>query len=77
MLAEENPDHGKQGYYLAASGNVAWDDLYAAMAKALAKRGVVEDASVTLADDAALEKMSAGIGSYCTKDLVRVMLGGE
>ncbi|EMR67909.1 putative nad dependent epimerase dehydratase family protein [Eutypa lata UCREL1] len=75
ILAGENPDHGKNGYYLASSGSVAWDDLYAAMAKSLARRGVITDESVALADDEALEKMGTGLGA--PKDYVPWQLGGK
>ncbi|KAF7562336.1 hypothetical protein G7046_g1777 [Stylonectria norvegica] len=74
ILTGEGPDYGRNGYYLAASGSVAWDDLYAAMAAALAKRGVLEDASVALADEGALEKMASGLG--VPKEFVRVQLSG-
>ncbi|KAK8119760.1 uncharacterized protein PG998_004386 [Apiospora kogelbergensis] len=68
---------GRNGYYLAASGSVAWDDLYAAMAAALAKRGdgFVDDARVETADRAALEKMGEALG--CPADIVPVQLGGN
>ncbi|KAK7955725.1 uncharacterized protein PG986_004947 [Apiospora aurea] len=68
---------GRNGYYLAASGSVAWDDLYAAMAAALAKRGdnVVADARVEAADSAVLEKMGQALG--CPADFVAVHLGGN
>ncbi|KAK8052314.1 hypothetical protein PG993_003699 [Apiospora rasikravindrae] len=68
---------GRNGYYLAASGSVAWDDLYAAMAAALAQRGddIVDDAEVETADSAALEKMGKALG--CPADLVAVHLGGK
>lgn len=75
ILAGDNPDHGKDGFYLAASGSVAWDDLYAAMAKSLARRGVVADDSVALADDEALEKMAVGLSA--PKDFVPWLLGGK
>ncbi|KAH6873823.1 hypothetical protein B0T10DRAFT_522396 [Thelonectria olida] len=75
ILAEEYPDYGKKGYYLASSGSVAWDDLYDAMAKALAKRGVIEDSGVTLADDASLAAMARGL--KCPQPLVQVQLGGK
>ncbi|PWY90377.1 NAD dependent epimerase/dehydratase family protein [Aspergillus sclerotioniger CBS 115572] len=67
--------HGKNGYYLAASGSVAWDDLYAAMGKRLAERGVVDDATVVDADDEALEKIGEALGR--PKDFVRVEMGGS
>ena len=65
---------GKQGYYLAASGSVAWADLYAAIARALAQRGVIEDDVVKPATDDAIGKMAAGLG--CPKGLVPLQLGG-
>ncbi|CAM1506205.1 Fc.00g058460.m01.CDS01 [Cosmosporella sp. VM-42] len=75
ILRDGNLGYGKNGYYLAASGSVVWDDLYEAMAKSLAKRGVVDDTSVESADDAILEKMGAALGS--PKEFVRVQLGGK
>ncbi|PYI09578.1 NAD(P)-binding protein [Aspergillus sclerotiicarbonarius CBS 121057] len=66
---------GKNGYYLAASGSVAWDDLYGAMGKRLAERGVVDDATVVDADDAALELMGEALGR--PKDFVPVEMGGS
>ncbi|KAI1415130.1 NAD(P)-binding protein [Hypoxylon sp. FL1857] len=75
ILADENPSHGKNGYYLASSGSVAWDDLYTAVAAALAKRDVVVDDSVTLANDQILEDMAAALG--CPKEFVPVQLGGR
>lgn len=75
ILNDENPDHGKHGFYLASSGSVAWDDLYAAMAKALAKRGVIKSDTVSFADDSALEKMAAALD--CSKPFVEVQVGGN
>ncbi|KAK7423256.1 hypothetical protein QQZ08_009152 [Neonectria magnoliae] len=75
ILAEEDIDYGSKGYYLAASGSVAWDDLYEAMAKPLANRGIIDDSEIGFADDTALTKMAKGLGS--PKDLVRVQLGGK
>ncbi|KPM40556.1 hypothetical protein AK830_g5994 [Neonectria ditissima] len=75
ILAEEDIDYGSNGYYLASSGSVAWDDLYEAMAKSLAQRGIIEDSQVSFADNAALAKMAKGLG--CPEDLVRVQLGGK
>lgn len=54
---------------------MAWDDLYARMAVALAKKGIIEDEQVKLADDAALESMSRGLN--CPKAYVRVQLAGK
>lgn len=74
ILAGENPDHGKNGYYMASSGSVAWQDIYAAMAVALARRGIVDDATVKTADETALANMATAIGHPA--ELVRLMLGG-
>lgn len=75
ILNKEEPGHGKRGYYLAASGSVAWDELYAAMATALAKRGAIKNDAIEDADDAALEKMASGLD--CPKSFVEVQLGGK
>ena len=74
MLAGENPDSGKHGYYLAASGTVEWRALYAEIATVLAERRVVEDATVLPATDLALNNMATGLG--CPKELVALQLGG-
>ena len=67
--------YGKDGYYLASSGSVAWNDLYAAMGKRLAEKNVIDDAEVVAADDDALDKMAAALA--CPKDFVPVQLGGR
>lgn len=74
ILAENNPGHGKEGYYLASSGRVAWIDIYTAMAKALASCQIVGSSEVKKADDMALSKMAEGLG--CPKELVAVQTGG-
>jgi hypothetical protein len=74
ILAGENPSHGKQGYYLAASGSIAWKDLYSAMTNTLASRGIVEDAKVIPATDDSLEMMAKGLN--CPKEFVSLQLGG-
>ena len=58
ILAGENPSHGKEGFYLASSGLVKWHDLYCAFSKRLLERGVIDDGTITPADDAALEQMA-------------------
>ena len=68
------PPSGKQGYYLAASGSVAWADIYAAVARALAKRGAVDDDTVKPATDDVLGEMAKALG--CPKQLVGLQLGG-
>ncbi|KAJ6160453.1 hypothetical protein N7470_003849 [Penicillium chermesinum] len=75
ILSGKNIAHGKNGYYLASSGPIVWDDLYRAMAKGLAKRGVVKSDSVEVADDAALQAMGEALG--CPKEAVSVHLGGS
>ncbi|KAI1384351.1 NAD(P)-binding protein [Hypoxylon trugodes] len=75
ILAENNPNHGRNGYYLASSGSIAWDDLYDSVATALAKQNVVSDSSVALANDSILEGMGAAIGY--PKEFVHVQLGGR
>ncbi|KAF7675063.1 nad-binding protein [Alternaria burnsii] len=75
ILSGENSEYGKDGYYLASSGSMAWYDIYAAMAKALAKHAVISSPDVERADDAALDKMAQALG--CPKDMVAVQLGGK
>jgi len=77
ILAGKAPASGRQGYYLASSGHVVWEDLYAAMATRLAERGVVDDAHVASAggDQAVLATMGKGLG--CGPELVGLMLGGK
>jgi hypothetical protein len=60
---------------LASPGSVAWEDIYASMAKALAKNGIVDDEKVEKANDVVLVKMGEALG--CPKELVGVMLGGR
>ncbi|RFU73817.1 nad dependent epimerase dehydratase family [Trichoderma arundinaceum] len=60
LSGNSNPDHGRHGYYLP-SGSVAWDNIYSHMGAALAKKSIVEDERVMLADDVALEAMSRGL----------------
>ncbi|KAG9742745.1 NAD(P)-binding protein, partial [Aureobasidium melanogenum] len=75
ILSGKEQDYGKKGYYLAFPDSVAWDDIYVHMAKTLYERGIVTDLQVKPADDAALERMAAGLG--CGKDLVALQLGGK
>jgi hypothetical protein len=48
-------------------------DLYAAVAKSLAKRRVIESAEVKKADDAALEQIAQAL--ECPKDMVIMQIG--
>ncbi|KAK8867400.1 NAD dependent epimerase dehydratase family protein [Apiospora arundinis] len=77
LKGDDSLGSGRNGYYLAASGSVAWDDLYAAMAAALAKRddSIIDDARIEKADGAALEKMGKALG--CPAELVSLHLGGN
>lgn len=74
ILEDRDIGSGKEGYFLASPGSVAWDDIYAAMAKALKKRGVVDSEEIERADQEALEKM--GDGMDCPADFVPMQLGG-
>ncbi|KAI1822924.1 hypothetical protein F4861DRAFT_358681 [Xylaria intraflava] len=75
ILAGDNPSHGKNGFYLASPGSVAWDDLYAAIAASLAKRGLVVDDEVVPADEQNLKDMGAALG--CPPNLVSLHIGGR
>ena len=75
ILQGDGIDHGRQGYYLAASGSIAWDDLYAAVAAAMKRRGAIADESVLPADQTALETMAAALGSPV--ELVPSMVGEQ
>ncbi|KAL5408430.1 hypothetical protein PMIN04_011410 [Paraphaeosphaeria minitans] len=74
ILGGEDVGEGESGYFLASPGSVAWDEIYAAMGKALKKRGVADDETVVKADRAALESMGEGID--CPADFVPMQLGG-
>ncbi|KAF2688880.1 NAD(P)-binding protein [Lentithecium fluviatile CBS 122367] len=74
ILEGRDIGHGKEGYYLASPGSVAWDDIYATIGKAMKKRGAVDDESVGEADVEILQKMGEALG--CPKELVGVMVGG-
>ncbi|RSM07703.1 hypothetical protein CDV31_008483 [Fusarium ambrosium] len=75
ILEDKDIGHGKEAYYLASSGSVAWDDIYAEFAKVLAKRGLIDDDSVQDADEKALDGMAAALN--CSRDFVAVQLGGK
>ncbi|KAF7515639.1 hypothetical protein G7054_g14481 [Neopestalotiopsis clavispora] len=75
IIKDQSPAHGKNGYYLASSGLIAWADVYSAFANALAKHGVVEDAKVLRPDRGALERMADALG--CEPDFVPVWIGGH
>ncbi|KAJ4325896.1 hypothetical protein N0V84_003282 [Fusarium piperis] len=75
ILENNHIGHGKEGYFLASSGSVAWDEIYSQFAKALAKRGLVDDETVQDADEEALDGMATSLN--CSKDFVAVQLGGK
>ncbi|KUI69069.1 hypothetical protein VM1G_04695 [Cytospora mali] len=75
ILNGEDPGHGRNGYFLASSGSVGWDDIYTAMASALAKRNVIDDASVVPASKQILEQMGTAMG--CPAEFVTVQIGGQ
>ncbi|KAH0840769.1 hypothetical protein AYO21_00581 [Fonsecaea monophora] len=72
------PGSGKNGYYLASSGHVTWESLYAAMAARLAQRSVVDadgGGKVERATPQTLEAMGKALG--CPAELVALQLGGR
>ncbi|KAK5991928.1 hypothetical protein PT974_05318 [Cladobotryum mycophilum] len=75
ILAGGDPGHGKNGYFLAASGSVAWDDIYTSIAVAMKKRGIIQDSNIRLANDEILEKIGVALGS--SKQYVPLQLGGS
>ena len=75
ILSGESLGHGKDGYYLASSGSVAWSDIYASMAKALAERNVVDISEVKKADGATFDNIGQALG--CPNTLVPVQIGGK
>ncbi|KAJ9604658.1 hypothetical protein H2200_010772 [Cladophialophora chaetospira] len=77
ILGGKGVGSGKEGYYLASSGGVAWEDLYQAMARRLKERGLVDEEEVVVAkgDEGVLKKMGEGMG--CGPELVGLMLGGK
>ncbi|KAK9859409.1 NAD(P)-binding protein [Penicillium brevicompactum] len=75
ILTNMNPGHGKSGFYLAASGKIAWHDIYVAIAEALARRGVISDERVDLMTDPALEKIAKA--QNVSPSSVTVKIGGR
>lgn len=74
-MSEKPIDCNRNGYYLAASGAIPWSDLYKQMAKALAKRGAVEDDTLHEASNESLEEAAKALG--CPKEFVPVEMGGS
>ncbi|KAL4901715.1 hypothetical protein BDW74DRAFT_181433 [Aspergillus multicolor] len=75
ILSGTEIGYGREGFYLASSGSVAWDDIYAAFAAALYKRGVIDDDAVEMADEDALERMGRGLD--LRNGNIAVQLGGN
>ncbi|KAJ5256828.1 hypothetical protein N7478_012932 [Penicillium angulare] len=62
ILDGKNPDHNREGYYLAASGNVSWDDMYDAFAGALLNSNVIDSPNDELADESAIKGIAKVLG---------------
>ncbi|KAJ4422974.1 hypothetical protein N0V82_002368 [Gnomoniopsis sp. IMI 355080] len=75
ILLDEDPGHGKNGYYLASPGSIAWDDLYTAMAASLSNRNIIGDDSVVPAAAQILEQMGEAL--QCPPEFVPVQVGGS
>ncbi|KAF4838953.1 hypothetical protein CGCTS75_v000414 [Colletotrichum tropicale] len=75
ILEGKNIGHGRNDSYLAASGSIAWDDIYAALALALKVRGIIEDETVAPVDDIALVKMAQRLNT--DPSLVAMRVGGK
>lgn len=74
ILEGNDIGHNESGYYHASSGSVSWEDIYRGVALAMAERGVIADATVSMADDDALARMATGL--ECPKEMVAVSLSG-
>ncbi|KAE8315141.1 hypothetical protein BDV41DRAFT_199358 [Aspergillus transmontanensis] len=75
ILLGSDIGYNKNGFFLAASGSIAWKDIYDAFAKALAKRGVVDDSTVEQADETALKGMGEALG--VDPSIVPFQVGGK
>ncbi|KAJ4137177.1 hypothetical protein NW768_002758 [Fusarium equiseti] len=75
MVTDSNPNHGKNGFYLAASGSVAWHEIYVAMAKALKKREAIPTDEVATFTNEALAKYAEAQGVDASS--VRVKIAGR
>ncbi|KAF2163494.1 hypothetical protein M409DRAFT_26105 [Zasmidium cellare ATCC 36951] len=74
ILSGVEVNYNKKGFFLASPGAVAWRDLYAAMAKALLRKGLIDDDEVHDADEKAVAEMARGLG--CEPKMVAFSLGG-
>ncbi|PYH83159.1 hypothetical protein BO82DRAFT_280268, partial [Aspergillus uvarum CBS 121591] len=75
ILSSGDCGHGRNGFYLASSGRVAWKDVYASISTALSKRGLIEASGVYPADDDFLARMAEALNS--PKEMVAPQLSGE
>ncbi|OGM47256.1 hypothetical protein ABOM_003907 [Aspergillus bombycis] len=75
ILLGNDIGYNRNGFFLAASGSVAWKDIYDAFAKALSKSGVVGDSTVAQADKAALGEMGEALG--VDPSIVPFQVGGN
>ncbi|KAJ5096722.1 NAD(P)-binding protein [Penicillium angulare] len=75
ILSDKSPHHGKDGFYLASSGKIAWHDIYAGIAKALARRGIIKSPEAELMNDTALEKIASA--QNVSPSSVIVKIGGR
>ncbi|PIB01679.1 hypothetical protein CB0940_01250 [Cercospora beticola] len=62
ILNGEDPPHGKNGYYLASTGPVAWEKIYAAIASALFAKGVIADEKLRPIDQGAIDRIVTALG---------------
>lgn len=75
VLKGDDIGHGKNGYYLASSGNAVWDDVYSAIAASLHRRGAVDTTEVSAANEEDLVRMGQALKS--SKELVPLQLSGS
>ncbi|KAF3767914.1 hypothetical protein M406DRAFT_41483 [Cryphonectria parasitica EP155] len=75
ILTGGDPGHGREGFFLASSGPVPWDDIYTAVAAALARRNIVADDSVVPASPEILGRMGEALD--CPAEVVSLHIGGK
>lgn len=75
ILEDRELGSGKNGYFLASPGSVAWEDIYDAMAVALARRKIIDDDDVKPATKEIQEEMGKAL--KCPAELVPMQLGGR
>lgn len=75
ILNKQDLEHGKKGFYLASSGRIRWMDLYKGVAKALYKRGLINDDQVHPITEEAREAISKGLG--IAPDTIELKIAGK